>query len=472
MAKTAAGLVAHAISLLGKGYVYGCNGKVVTEDLIQQLAKMYTSMYTDNYIQRCRKWIGKVAYDCSSVIDSYVGVDRNANGWLNTASQKGAIGTMPDIPGVLVHFDGHIGVYVGGGQVVEARGVDYGVVRTSLSGRGWKSWSKCPLIDYGTTASAPMPADQAFVDNETLVMTDPPAYAGTTEDETVETKDWKVFYTGEYGVKSALYLEQVRNLEVQRMRQEQVDTKRAMAEYGLGVVGVMEDDDAYTEHIDKWETILYSTPGLSALSPESTLLSGQTKGFPLRAIGKSRSAYLASVQSSLIGQDAVFGNKNYAHIQNLSTLKDIYSVSTYDRNDPWAGYARKDLLFYLYCLYQELDYHIHLRGKNYAKLMVSLCRYNETKKSLSSRQMEHYVGLAADVYLPRTSEGVKIVSETIADILHSMGIHYIGIGNDFVHFDLAGDEDNYWTIGERQPYSPKIIDLNRTKSIVIPEEFL
>ena len=110
MAKTAAGLVAHAISLLGKGYVYGCNGKVVTEDLIQQLAKMYISMYTDNYIQRCRKWIGKVAYDCSSVIDSYVGVDRNANGWLNTASQKGAIGTMPDIPGVLVHCDGHVGV--------------------------------------------------------------------------------------------------------------------------------------------------------------------------------------------------------------------------------------------------------------------------------------------------------------------------------------------------------------------------
>ena len=39
------------------------------------------------------------------------------------AAQKGSIETMPDIPGLIVRFSGHAGVYAGAGRVIEARGI-------------------------------------------------------------------------------------------------------------------------------------------------------------------------------------------------------------------------------------------------------------------------------------------------------------------------------------------------------------
>ena len=43
---------------------------------------------------------------------------------------------------------GHVGIYVGNGKVIEARGHKYGVVETNLVGRGWKQWGKLDWIDY------------------------------------------------------------------------------------------------------------------------------------------------------------------------------------------------------------------------------------------------------------------------------------------------------------------------------------
>lgn len=152
MTKTNKGLVEHAISLLGAPYVYGCNGKLVTEEFIQAKAAQYPARYTPEYIARSRKGIGRVGYDCSAVIDTYVGIDKSANGWLDIAKEKGEINTMPQEVGVLVHMNQHVGVYIGDGYVVEARGVDYGVVKTKLSERAWRYWSKNPLIVYEAAA--------------------------------------------------------------------------------------------------------------------------------------------------------------------------------------------------------------------------------------------------------------------------------------------------------------------------------
>ncbi|MFA6848768.1 MAG: SH3 domain-containing protein, partial [Selenomonadaceae bacterium] len=63
-------------------------------------------------------------------------------------TEHGSISTMPDMPGVLVFSKGHVGVYIGDGYVVEARGFAYGVVKTSLRSRPWTSWGKCPWIEY------------------------------------------------------------------------------------------------------------------------------------------------------------------------------------------------------------------------------------------------------------------------------------------------------------------------------------
>lgn len=41
-----------------------------------------------------------------------------------------------------------IGVYIGNGEVIEAQGTAYGVVKTELNGRGWTKWLKIPNIKY------------------------------------------------------------------------------------------------------------------------------------------------------------------------------------------------------------------------------------------------------------------------------------------------------------------------------------
>ena len=74
--------------------------------------------------------------------------DIGANPMYYNAREYGPISTMPDIPGLAVWHEGHIGVYIGGGQVVEAMGTRYGVVKTELVGRGWTHWLKVPYINY------------------------------------------------------------------------------------------------------------------------------------------------------------------------------------------------------------------------------------------------------------------------------------------------------------------------------------
>ena len=64
------------------------------------------------------------------------------------AGRKGSIETMPDTPGLAVWKSGHIGVYIGSGEVIEAMDTRYGVVKTKLQGRGWSHWLEVPGIKY------------------------------------------------------------------------------------------------------------------------------------------------------------------------------------------------------------------------------------------------------------------------------------------------------------------------------------
>ena len=65
----------------------------------------------------------------------------------------GTIDTLPEIVGLALFTDGHIGYYVGGGYAVEWRGFNYGCVKTVVKERTWKHWAKLPFINYGDTTS-------------------------------------------------------------------------------------------------------------------------------------------------------------------------------------------------------------------------------------------------------------------------------------------------------------------------------
>ena len=65
------------------------------------------------------------------------------------AKVKGDINTMPDREGILVWMEGHMGIYVGNGLVIEAtpKWKD-GVQITKLTDRKWLGWCECPYITY------------------------------------------------------------------------------------------------------------------------------------------------------------------------------------------------------------------------------------------------------------------------------------------------------------------------------------
>ena len=97
--------------------------------------------------------------------------DRSANGMFEYAKSKGmdwgTIDTIPDIPGIAVRYDGHVGVYVGNGEVVEERGFNYGCVLTKLKNRNWLNWYKIPGIKYLTGAQEVTP-EMPVLGNRTL----------------------------------------------------------------------------------------------------------------------------------------------------------------------------------------------------------------------------------------------------------------------------------------------------------------
>ena len=69
----------------------------------------------------------------------------------------GNILDIPEIPGLLVFMKGHVGVYIGNGEVIEARGHAYGVVKTKLKNRKWTEYGKLNWIKYEEKAMADLP---------------------------------------------------------------------------------------------------------------------------------------------------------------------------------------------------------------------------------------------------------------------------------------------------------------------------
>lgn len=159
--KTNKGLVEYAKAQLGKPYWYGTFGNTATPALLNAKKKQYPAHYQDYRTDKYRAEFGERVHDCVGLIKGYLwsenadtlpkydsSQDVSANGMYGKCIKKGNISTMPDIPGILVFMSGHVGVYIGDGNVIEARGFNYGVVQTQLNGRGWTHWGKCPWIDY------------------------------------------------------------------------------------------------------------------------------------------------------------------------------------------------------------------------------------------------------------------------------------------------------------------------------------
>lgn len=175
----------YAISKIGCAYIYGGYGeKLCRPAFRRERAGQYPSQ-KNNIYNNCPvlsgkksscdgcKYDGKQAYDCAQLTRyacKAAGQElvSGANSqWRNVAwDQKGEIGTLPDVPGVILYHVNksgtmtHTGVYIGGGYAVEARAAKYGVVKTAVKDRTWTHWAALPGVLTGEEADTPTLPDE------------------------------------------------------------------------------------------------------------------------------------------------------------------------------------------------------------------------------------------------------------------------------------------------------------------------
>ena len=174
--------------LVGQPYWMGTCLYPCTNSLLTRKTEQYPSHYGSSRTSRYKQDIAakKICADCIGAAKGYawtgggVGVlesigtgkaftskygsngcpDKGANSMFTYATSKGMdwgeIGTLPEIVGLALHKDGHVGYYAGNGYAVEWKGFAYGCVKTKVAGRGWEYWYKLPFINYGQ-GSAPVP---------------------------------------------------------------------------------------------------------------------------------------------------------------------------------------------------------------------------------------------------------------------------------------------------------------------------
>lgn len=206
-------LVNFCLAMVGMPYWYGTCVYQCSESVLKSKTKQYPSHYGSSRTSRYKKDISerKVCMDCVGMIKGFfwtnggIGVreyinggadfsrkyasngcpDKSANGMLTWCKSKGAeygkIATLPEVPGVLLFSSGHVGVYIGGGYAVEARGFNYGVVKTKVKDRKWTDWAYMPssILDYSDVSSG----------ETTDVPTDVPA---TTPEAEPEVKTYEL----------------------------------------------------------------------------------------------------------------------------------------------------------------------------------------------------------------------------------------------------------------------------------------
>lgn len=141
------------------GYVWGTYGTVLSPDFLESKIIQYPDEVggKEDFIRE--NWLGKRTADCVGLIKGYSWYDTasqmtilvsngmpdiGADTMYENATEKGTIDTIPEIPGLAVWKEGHIGE----GKVVEAYGTTSGVIRSELANGGWTHWLKIPYITY------------------------------------------------------------------------------------------------------------------------------------------------------------------------------------------------------------------------------------------------------------------------------------------------------------------------------------
>lgn len=155
--KTNLGLVAYCKKQLGLPYWWGTFGQIATKTLYEQKKRQYPNQYlwTD-----FKNQFGQRVHDCVGLIKGYMWSDekgritynslqdKDVSGMMKQCTALGPVCNIPEVPGLLVFMKSHVGVYIGNGKVIEAKGHAYGVVETELKKRPWEMFGRLGWLEY------------------------------------------------------------------------------------------------------------------------------------------------------------------------------------------------------------------------------------------------------------------------------------------------------------------------------------
>lgn len=148
------------------GYIYGMKHVLWSE----ARQKNYNVAKKDdsncqNSIKYGSKWYGHIVTDCSGLFAWWIeqlgdAIAHGSNSIYNRyCSRKGTLkngktGSGEELrPGTAVFTGkegahGHIGLYIGNGTIIEAKGAQYGVIKSSIKEARWTYWGELKMIEY------------------------------------------------------------------------------------------------------------------------------------------------------------------------------------------------------------------------------------------------------------------------------------------------------------------------------------
>ncbi len=161
MAKlTGRGLADHCKAKLGTPYVYGAKGSYgpLSQSHLNSLILAYPDVFTNMYVTKARRLVGKVCTDCSGLISWYTGKNIGSAQMYAQAYTRMPIKDIDKFaPGVVLWKSGHVAVYLGDGKYteIEAKGIDYGCVKDDARNRGFVYGLTFKDIDYTYDVKVP-----------------------------------------------------------------------------------------------------------------------------------------------------------------------------------------------------------------------------------------------------------------------------------------------------------------------------
>lgn len=147
MALTKADVLRRAKKLVDDGwqYVYGAkySDNPITAKRINQLRVENSQVFTNSYYSKAISKVGLNCIDCSGLVCHCWGIS-DIGSWTIHYLPNEEPAHYENVklenlkPADAVWKSGHVGIYIGDGKVIEARGINYGVQITNLTDQPWK----------------------------------------------------------------------------------------------------------------------------------------------------------------------------------------------------------------------------------------------------------------------------------------------------------------------------------------------